>query len=197
MLVGAHAPGVVHSVHFVHAVRKTPWIGTAHPLHFRRTSNMKIHAYTPQHLEPVVALSLRAWGPVFVSIKQVLPPALYDHFYPDWRVVQKEAVESVCSSNDYETWVALDGETVAGFVALKLDAESKMGEIYMIAVDPDFQRRGVAATLTQHALDRMKQSGMTEAMVETGADPGHAPARATYEKMGFAPWPSVRYFKQL
>ncbi len=158
---------------------------------------MKIHPFASQYLEPIIAPSIRAWEPVFASIKQVLPPALYDHFYPDWRVVQKEAVEAVCGSNDYETWVALDGESVAGFVAIKLDGESKMGEIYMIAVDPEFQRRGVAAQLTRHALDQMKEAGMKEAMVETGADPGHAPARATYEKMGFAPWPSVRYFRQL
>ena len=34
-------------------------------------------------------------------------------------------------------------------------------------------------------------------MVETGGDRGHAPARATYEGLGFQRWPVARYFKDL
>ena len=67
----------------------------------------------------------------------------------------------------------------------------------MVAVDPDRQKRGVALALTNFALDEMKRRGMTMAMVETGADPGHAPARRTYEKAGFSPWPAVKFFKKL
>lgn len=158
---------------------------------------MKIHTFEPQHLQPVVALALRAWAPVFESIKQTLSSDLYDHFYPDWRAEQADAVRHVCTSGDCNVWVALDGETIAGFVAVKLDADSRTGEIYMVAVDPDFQRRGIAVALTEFAVDAMKEAGMETAMVETGADPGHAPARATYEKAGFSPWPAVRYFRRL
>lgn len=43
----------------------------------------------------------------------------------------------------------------------------------------------------------MKQAGAELAMVETGGDRGHAPARATYEKMGFGLLPVARYFKKL
>jgi hypothetical protein len=43
----------------------------------------------------------------------------------------------------------------------------------------------------------MKASGMSVAMVETGGDPGHAPARHTYEKAGFKVLPIARYFKKL
>jgi GNAT superfamily N-acetyltransferase len=59
----------------------------------------------------------------------------------------------------------------------------------MIAVDPSFQRRGVAAALTNWALDAMRVVGATLATVGTGGDPGHAPARHTYESAGFTPWP--------
>jgi hypothetical protein len=38
---------------------------------------------------------------------------------------------------------------------------------------------------------------MSVAMVETGADPGHGPARRTYEKAGFEQLPIARYFKKL
>jgi ribosomal protein S18 acetylase RimI-like enzyme len=67
----------------------------------------------------------------------------------------------------------------------------------MIAVDPTYQRRGVAGTLTDLALDEMRARGLTLATVGTGADPGHAPARRTYEAAGFTPWPSVLYVRML
>jgi hypothetical protein len=38
---------------------------------------------------------------------------------------------------------------------------------------------------------------MTMVMVETGGDPGHAPARGAYEAAGFERWPVARYFKAL
>jgi hypothetical protein len=34
-------------------------------------------------------------------------------------------------------------------------------------------------------------------MVETGGDPGHAPARHAYARTGFTPLPVVRYFTPL
>jgi hypothetical protein len=43
----------------------------------------------------------------------------------------------------------------------------------------------------------MKDAGMSIAMVETAGDPGHAPARHTYEKAGFELFPVARYFKTL
>ena len=112
-------------------------------------------------------------------------------------MTQRNAVESVCADEDIHVWVASEGSQTLGFVALKLHAEERMGEIYMIAVDPDFQRRGIAIALTNHSLAWFKQAGMTTVMVETGGDPGHAPARHTYESAGFRLLPIARYFKKL
>jgi GNAT superfamily N-acetyltransferase len=66
-----------------------------------------------------------------------------------------------------------------------------------LAVDPDYQRRGIGVVLTDFALDWLKSEGVSVAMVETGGDPGHAPARGTYEKSGFDLLPIARYFKKL
>lgn len=84
-----------------------------------------------------------------------------------------------------------------GFVAVKLHQDSGMGEIYMVAVDPDHQRKGIGSTLMGCAMDWMRESGMAVAMVETGADPGHAPARRVYERMGFKKLPVARFFMKL
>lgn len=72
-----------------------------------------------------------------------------------------------------------------------------MGEIYVLAVDPDYQRRGIASTLMEHSYQRSREAGMNMVMVETGDDSGHAPARAVYEAAGFQRWPVARYFKNL
>ena len=83
-------------------------------------------------------------------------------------------------------------------VAVELDhPERSMGEISILAVDPDHQGGGIGTALTEFALDRLKDAGMTVAMVDTGGDPGHAAARRTYEKAGYVQLPIARYFKNL
>lgn len=158
---------------------------------------IQIQPYQPHQLNAIVRLSLRAWNPVFDSIEKAMDKEVYQHFYPDWQVEQKKAVEDVCNSEDINVWVAIEAGTVAGFVAVKLDLESSMGEIYMLAVEPDFQGCGIGSALSEFALDRMKDAGMSVAMVETGGDPGHEAARYTYEKVGFRLLPIARYFKKL
>ncbi|MBE9103299.1 GNAT family N-acetyltransferase [Vacuolonema iberomarrocanum] len=159
---------------------------------------MQIRPYEAQQLDAVIRLSLRAWEPVFESIQQAISADIYQVFYPKhWRVSQQNAVKDVCVAEDVNVWVAMDAEATVGFVAVKLHSEDSMGEIYMIAVDPDHQGRGIGSALAEFALDWMKNAGMAIAMVETGGDPGHAPARHTYEKVGFDLLPVARYFKKL
>jgi len=159
---------------------------------------IRIEPYNADQLDAVIRLSLRAWTPVFDSIQNAMDADVYRAFYPDnWRVSQQKAVEDVCAADDTNVWVAIAASSTVGFVAVKLHSESSMGEIYMVAVDPDFQGQGIGSALIEFALDWMKDAGMSIAMVETGGDPGHAPARRTYEKMGFGLFPVARYFKKL
>jgi GNAT superfamily N-acetyltransferase len=159
---------------------------------------MRIEPYNAHQLDAVIRLSLRAWTPVFDSIQKVLDFDVYRELYPDdWRVSQQKAVEGVCAAEDTNVWVAIDAGSTVGFVAVKLDAETSIGEIYMVAVDPDFQGHGIGTALIEFALDWMKDAGMSVAMVGTGGDPGHAPARRTYEKLGFGLLPIAQYYKKL
>ena len=158
---------------------------------------MEIEPYDESRLDAVVRLSLRAWKPVFESIERAMDPEVYREQHPDWRLTQQKAVELVCADVDTHVWVASEDTQTIGFVALKLHYKEHMGEIYLVAVDPDFQRRGIATALTNHSLAWFKQMGMTTVMVETGGDSGHAPARHTYESVGFRLLPIARYFKKL
>jgi len=51
-----------------------------------------IRPYKPEHLEAIVALSLRARKPVFASVKENFDPELYDYYYPDWQAHQTKDV---------------------------------------------------------------------------------------------------------
>jgi GNAT superfamily N-acetyltransferase len=159
--------------------------------------NVTIEPYRAEYRDAVVQLSLRAWAPVFESLRGVLEPAVYQVLFPDWRVSQQQAVEAVCDGEEHHLWVALDGGVPVGFVAVKLHAADNIGEAYMIAVDPVAQRRGIASALMQVATDWMREAGMLVAMVATGGDPGHAPARRAYEKLGFGLLPLAQYYKRL
>jgi ribosomal protein S18 acetylase RimI-like enzyme len=67
----------------------------------------------------------------------------------------------------------------------------------MLAVDPAAQRRGIGRALTDQATHWLRAQGMRVAIVETGGDAGHAPARRVYEQAGFRVLPISRYFRKL
>lgn len=159
---------------------------------------MAIRPYHPRDADAVTRLSLRAWAPVFVSLERAMAPDVYRAFYPDgWRASQQQAVAAACADPGQHLWVAEQDGTLVGFVAIRLHAEEALGEIHMLAVAPDHQHVGMGTELTEFALGWMRDAGMTVAMVETGGDPGHEPARRTYERAGFGMFPVARYFKKL
>lgn len=156
-----------------------------------------IREYEPSDEESVVGLSLRAWEPVLAAVEEMLGPELFARLRGDWRAGQADEVRAVLADPAQRVWVAeIEGRPI-GFVAATLHRESDMGEIYMIAVDPGAQGQGVGAALTEVATDWLRQSGMGVAMIETGGDPGHAPARRLYAKAGYVSLPVVRFFKAL
>ena len=158
---------------------------------------VRIRPYQPADLGRVVELSLRAWAPVHVSIREAHGADIYDALQPDWRAKQQADVEAVVAAPASNVWVVDVDGAVAGFVAVRIHDDGRIGEIEMVAVDPAHQGVGVGTALTTFALDWIRTSGIAVAMVETGADPGHAPARRTYEKAGMKLVPVARYFKRL
>lgn len=159
---------------------------------------MTIRTLEPTDVDAVVELSIRAWAPVFASLERALGTALFRTMHPDgWRAQQREAVRSVLVDRGHDVWVADRDGVPVGFVAVQLHPDDDIGEIYMIAVDPDHQGRGIARDMTDHAVAHIREAGLAVAMVETGGDPGHAPARALYRSAGFTELTIARYFRQL
>ncbi len=159
---------------------------------------LRIRAFLPDDREDLISLALRAWEPVFPLTEQAVSPFVYRAFYPDgWRARQRADISAVLDEEPENIDVAFSGSQVAGWVCTRLHPEDRMGEVYVLAVDPDLQRRGIGRALLEHSTRRAKSAGMSMVMVETGDDPGHGPARRAYEADGFERWPVARYFKDL
>ncbi len=149
-------------------------------------------------IEPILDLSIAAWEPVFQSFERILGRSLFLMEYPDWPKNQRDAVKGVLSDNEkFTTYVADVEGAVAGFISYTIDENARTGEVYMVAVSPQYQKHGIGLALNELALEKMRERGVRMAVVGTGGDPGHAPARRTYEKAGYTALPLVRYYKNL
>lgn len=159
---------------------------------------IEIIPYSDVWEDETLALSRAAWTSVFDQMQRALPPFVWNAFYPQgWEARQDADIVAILGLRDAETWRAcLDGR-LAGFAGILLHPEDNMGEIHVIAVYPDFQNRGIGQQLMAHSEAQIAVAGMAMAFVETGGDPGHAPARAFYMAAGYEHVPVARYFKAL
>lgn len=78
----------------------------------------------------------------------------------------------------------IDGR-MAGFCWTKVDRDidPDLGEIYVIAVDPDFHGRGLGKRMVASGLLNMSERGITTAMLYV--DAGNDAAMTMYESLGF------------
>ncbi|MAM61491.1 GNAT family N-acetyltransferase [Maritimibacter sp. UBA3975] len=157
-----------------------------------------IQPYSPDDRDAVCDLAVAAWAPVFELTRQDVPGFVYDAFYPEgWEPRQVSDVGALLDEAPEAFWVVRAGDALAAFAGIKLHPEDRMGEILIIAVAPDHQRKGIGAALMAHCEAEIRAAGADIVMVETVGDRGHAPARRTYEKAGYKQWPVARYFKDL
>ena len=112
-----------------------------------------------------------------------------------YHVPQVAALEKVCFSapwseksvaseleNPLSLWlVAMDGETVAGYIG----SQTVLGETDMmnVAVAPAYRRQGAAQGLILALIEALKARGSHCLTLEVRDS--NAPARALYEKLGF------------
>lgn len=164
--------------------------------------NLHIRPFSPDDLEEVVQVSLGAWAPVFHSFEQMLGTNISSLLFPDWKQTQRAIVEKIWREHEKTlVWVAEASGTITGFIAYTLNSQENgqenTGEVELLAVHPEYQNQGIGMELNHFVLEKMKASGIQLAIVATGGDPGHAPARRTYEKAGYTALPGVRYYQAL
>ena len=102
-----------------------------------------------------------------------------------------------------EPWVDLDGFLVherdgrlAGFCWTKVhaDAQPPLGEIFVIAADPELHGQGLGRALTQAGLAHLAGAGLGTGMLYVEAS--NRPARGLYRDLGFTVFDSHRFWSR-
>ena len=83
-------------------------------------------------------------------------------------------------------WSVWQGSELVGCGALK-ELDAQHGELKSMRTATAHLRKGVASALLRHILDEARRRSYRRLSLETGAQPGFAPARALYARFGFAP----------
>jgi GNAT superfamily N-acetyltransferase len=126
-----------------------------------------------------------AFAPVFASFRAMLGEDLYLAQTNKDEAQAAYLASLLAPDAGWEVYVAERDGVVIGFVSLQLDPDTKIGELGLNAVHPDWAGEGVGTAMYNFAVERMREAGMRIATVSTGGDPSHAPARRAYEKAGF------------
>ena len=165
------------------------------------TGALHIRPATPRDAPRCGGIAVAAWLRVHEVMREMLGEELWTCHAAGWEERKRGEVQSHITRHPELAIVTEDPQEdgrLMGFLTFRLDEEKRMGEIGNNAVDPACQGRGVGTGQCRRALDIFREAGMTFAMVMTGLDEGHAPARAMYEKAGFnISTPHIRYFMRL
>ncbi len=81
-------------------------------------------------------------------------------------------------------WTARNGDDLLGCGALK-EIGSRWGEIKSMRTVERHLRKGIAAMMLQHIIDKAMRRRYSQVSIETGSMDAFAAARALYERFGF------------
>ena len=158
-----------------------------------------IRPVEPRDYARLQAVRAAAFAPIFASFRAILGDEIYELAQARDDGAQGALLDSLLEpESGWKVYVAQRAGEVAGFVSVRLDADTRLGEIGLNAVHPDHAGNGIGTLLYDFALGRMRDAGMAVATVGTGGDPSHAPARQAYRKVGFhAELPTVWMYCKL
>lgn len=148
------------------------------------------------HMDKAIAITYEAWTPIFEKYREALGEEMFNDLYGDWKESKYDRVYAGLTSG--RGFVAVVDEEVVGFIFYEVDQKKKLGTVQENAVALACRGMGISQKMYDHVFGQMRREGMKYAMVGTGLDEAHAPARRAYEKAGFhRSLPSVRYFTEL
>ena len=165
----------------------------------RNKMDISFRMASPSDYAILEELRLEAFSPIFASFRKILGDEIYELAQKREDEEQKELLSSMHSGESkWDLYVAEVKNKIVGFVSVKVNMETKVGEIGLNAVIPSYSGQGIGTKMYDFANKRMKAAGMRVATVATGGDESHAPARRAYEKSGFnINIPSVWYCRKL
>ena len=138
-----------------------------------------------EDLPRLCEIAKAAWSKIFDYLEDSYGKELYNIVNPDCRNSKTPALHNFFEQHPDWIYVAERNGRVVGFICFSMSYKTLSGTISNNAVDPECGEKGVGQEMYKAVLDRFRAEGMKAAMVTTGGDPAHAPARRAYERAGF------------
>jgi GNAT superfamily N-acetyltransferase len=141
----------------------------------------------PEDAEAAGRIAVAAWKPIYAEYANLLGAELYAKL-GDLEKSKYDTVVDFIRKTPGDAVVAEVAGKVVGFSTLVLHSSSygpKIGELRANAVDAAFAGRGIGQKMAEASIAKLLARGAEALEVSTGMDPGHAPARRLYEKLGF------------
>ncbi len=156
-------------------------------MHTKNTTHkLKFTTAHKADLNNLEAIRKKAFQPIFDSFRKILGDTIYEYAQLPEDLAQKDLLKSLFEEGSVWTmWKAEYEEQIIGFVSIRMDEQTKVGEIGLNAIDPDFSGKGIGTQMYDFAVNLMREAGMKVATVATGGDPAHLAARKAYQKAGF------------
>lgn len=142
---------------------------------------MTIRPYQPGDLDRIREITVDSFEPV--SIDKNIETEFGFVAGKDWKERKARDVTTDCEVQPEGVFVAEEEGRVVGYITTRLDRFTGIGRIPNLAVDERFRGYGLGSDLIRHALDWMREQGMSMAKIETLAQ--NERGQALYPRFGF------------
>lgn len=126
---------------------------------------MNIRLYQAADLNELKRITIEGFEGI--AIDQSVENAIGKMSGHDWRWRKARHVDEDVEANPAGVFVAVEIETVLGYISTRVDYAAGKGRIPNLAVDQSVRGRGIGRLLIEHALDYFRREGMTFAVIET------------------------------
>jgi ribosomal protein S18 acetylase RimI-like enzyme len=160
---------------------------------------MFIRPFAEPDLAQVLDLTIETFGPFHEgSFRPLVGEFVFANQDAGWRDDYRDRIPKLHDpeANKQVAVAEVDG-VIAGYVAWTVDPAARNGEITYLAVSSAHRRYRAGTALCEHAFSEMRARGAEVAVIGTGGDDFHAPARALYESLDCTMLPTAVYYKQL
>jgi ribosomal protein S18 acetylase RimI-like enzyme len=126
---------------------------------------MNVRLYRPEDREILKDITARTFEQV--SIDRNIEKYFGLLNGTDWAWRKRRHIDVDCDAQPEGILVAEENGRIVGYITSRLDPATKVGWIPNMAVEPDYQGRGVGRQLIEAALDLFRRHGMKYAKIET------------------------------
>jgi len=160
---------------------------------------VNIRTMVESDLPALIELTIETFRPFYEGyVHDLMGDELFEHQHGDWEQDYRDDVPTLHDpSAGHHVVVCVADGTIVGYVSWKVGSKPRHGEIYILAVTPDWRGRRVGRQLCDHAIAAMKESGVDVVGIGTGDDSFHSAARGLYESLGFTKIPIAGYLKRI